>query len=39
MNTTVYLIRHSIRMNKEYIETYNTTQDKTLRNEKIVLYE
>ena len=37
MNTTVYLIRHSIRMNKDYIETYNTSQDKTLKNEKIVL--
>ena len=37
MTTTVYLIRHSIRMNKEYIETYNTSQDKTIKNEKIVL--
>ena len=37
MNTTVYLIRHSIRMNKDYIDQYNTTQDKTIKNEKIVL--
>ena len=37
MNTTVYLIRHSIRFNNDYIEEYNTTQNKTIRNEKIVL--
>lgn len=37
MNTIVYLIRHSIRFNNDYIEEYNTTQNKTIRNEKIVL--
>ena len=37
MNTTVYLIRHSIRFNNDYIEEYNTAQNKTIRNEKIVL--
>lgn len=37
MNTTVYLIRHSIRFNNDYIEEYNTIQNKTIRNEKIVL--
>lgn len=35
--TTVYLIRHSIRMPNSYIETYNTEQEKLLRNEKIIL--
>ena len=37
MNTTVYLIRHSIRFNEKDIEQYNTTQNKLLRNEKIIL--
>lgn len=37
MNTTVYLIRHSIRFNNDYIENYNTSQNKTIRNEKIIL--
>ena len=38
MKTTIYLIRHSIRFNNDYIEKYNTTQNKTIKNEKIVLY-
>ena len=37
METTVYLIRHSIRFNKNYIEKYNTCQNKTIKNEKIIL--
>ena len=37
MNTIVYLIRHSIRFNKDYIEQYNTSQNTTIRNEKVVL--
>ena len=37
MNTTVYLIRHSIRFNNDYIEEYNTLQNKTIKNEKTVL--
>ena len=37
MNTTIYLIRHSIRFNNDLIETYNTSQNKTIKNEKIVL--
>ena len=37
MKTTVYLIRHSIRFNKNYIEQYNTSQNTTIRNEKVVL--
>ena len=37
MNTTVYLIRHSVRFNNDYIEEYNTIQNRTIRNEKIVL--
>ncbi len=37
MNTTVYLIRHSIRFNSDYIQDYNTSQNKTIRNEKIIL--
>lgn len=37
-NTTVYLIRHSVRYNiGDIIQDYNTTQDKTLKNEKIIL--
>lgn len=37
MITTIYLIRHSIRFNPGSIDHYYTEQDKTLRNEKIVL--
>ena len=36
-NTTVYLIRHSIRFKKENILQYNTTQNRTIKNEKIIL--
>lgn len=37
-NTTIYLIRHSIKYNiKDIINEYNTTQSKTLKNEKLVL--
>ena len=35
--TTVYFIRHSVRMKKENIETYNTTQSRLLKEEKIIL--
>ena len=35
--TTVYLIRHSVRMKNDLIESYNTSQDKTIQNEKIIL--
>ena len=35
--TTVYFIRHSVRMKKENIETYNTTQGNLLKEEKIIL--
>ena len=37
MSTTVYLIRHSVRLNNDYIEEYNTSQNKTIKNEKIIL--
>ena len=38
MKTIVYLIRHSVRLNnKEMTESYKTTQDALLKNEKIVL--
>ena len=37
MNTIVYLIRHSIRFNEKNIDNYNTSQNKLLRNEKIIL--
>ena len=37
MKTTVYLIRHSVRFNKQYIEEYNTSQNKYLKDEKVVL--
>lgn len=37
MKTTVYLIRHSIRLNYNYIEQYNTSQNQTIKNEKIIL--
>lgn len=37
-NTTVYLIRHSVRFDfLDLIDEYNTPQDKSLRREKIVL--
>ena len=35
--TTLYLIRHSVRMKQNKIEKYNTTQDKLILNEKIIL--
>lgn len=35
--TTIYLIRHSIRMPQSDIEIYNTNQSKLLKNEKIIL--
>ncbi len=35
--TTIYLIRHSTRMKKEYIENYKTSQDDIIKNEKIIL--
>lgn len=35
--TTVYLIRHSVRLPKDMIESYNTTQNEVLLNEKIIL--
>ena len=35
--TTIYLIRHSIRMSQSDIETYNTNQSDLLKNEKIIL--
>ena len=37
MNTIVYLIRHSIRFNEKNVDNYNTSQNKLLRNEKIIL--
>lgn len=35
--TTVYLIRHSVRFNSKNILQYNTAQNKTIKNEKIIL--
>lgn len=35
--TTLYLIRHSVRMPTSIIESYNTTQSELLLNEKIIL--
>lgn len=35
--TTLYLIRHSVRLPNKEIETYNTNQDKLTKNEKIIL--
>ena len=35
--TTLYLIRHSVRMKQNKIEKYNTNQDKLILNEKIIL--
>lgn len=37
IKTTVYLVRHSIRFNSNNILQYNTNQNKTLKNEKIIL--
>ena len=37
IETTVYLIRHSVRFNRNKILQYNTNQNKTIRNEKIIL--
>ena len=35
--TTIYLIRHSIRMPIEKIKKYNTSQSELIKNEKIIL--
>jgi len=35
--TTLYLIRHSVRMKQNKIEKYNTNQDNLILNEKIIL--
>ena len=35
--TTIYLIRHSVRFNNNNILQYNTIQNKTIKNEKIIL--
>lgn len=35
--TTLYLIRHSVRMKRDDIETYNTTQPRIIKEEKIIL--
>lgn len=38
METTVYLIRYSVRLNmKNNIESYNTTQESLIKSEKIIL--
>ena len=37
MNTTVYLIRHSIRFSMNDIDIYNTTQSNIIKNEKVIL--
>ncbi|MBP3707320.1 MAG: histidine phosphatase family protein [Clostridia bacterium] len=38
MDTTIYLIRHSVRYDvKNIIDEYNTTEDKHLKNQKLVL--
>ena len=38
MKTTVYLIRHSVRINtKNLIESWKTSQDKIVKSEKIIL--
>ena len=37
IETTVYLIRHSVRFSSKQISQYNTNQNKTLKNEKIIL--
>lgn len=36
-NTIIYLIRHSVRFNNSIIEQYRTSQNKTIKNEKIIL--
>ena len=35
--TTIYLIRHSTRINHDYINEYNTTQSELLKSEKDIL--
>lgn len=35
--TTIYLIRHSVRMKKSEIEEYNSNQEKIIKEEKIIL--
>ena len=35
--TTIYLIRHSVRMSMDRIESYNTNQDELILSEKIIL--
>ena len=35
--TTLYLIRHSVRMPKSFIESYHTSQSELIKNEKIIL--
>lgn len=35
--TTVYFVRHSVRMRKSEIETYNTSQPNIIKEEKIIL--
>ena len=35
--TILYLIRHSVRMKRDDIETYNTTQPRIIKEEKIIL--
>ena len=37
MNTTVYLIRHSVRFNTDLVESYHSDQSNTIKNEKIPL--
>ena len=37
IKTTVYLIRHSVRFNSKNILQYNTNQNKTIKNEKVIL--
>ena len=37
VNTTVYMIRHSLKFSSSNIETYNTTQNDVLKSEKVVL--
>ena len=37
MNTTVYLIRHSVRLKERLIEKYNTVQNDTIKSEKSIL--
>lgn len=37
MDTTVYLIRHSLKFNHHDIEEYNTTQNELLKSEKVIL--